>query len=68
MSLYSLVFLVCWEGGACQFIADQRTFPSKEICVTQAENTLIEVEQRVARGEMNPHVAIYECFNWGVAS
>lgn len=66
--MISLVFLVCSLEQQCFSVAPQRIFRDTMQCEMFAEYIMIENQRKVDRGEMEPHLARYECVDWGVPS
>ena len=66
--MVTLVFLICFPSGACIQQAPGVVFQNHTQCEVMAEITHSSVQSLVANGEMEPHVAIHKCLDWGVPS
>ena len=64
----TLVFLICMANGQCIQNAPDMVFQTTIQCETAAQMIKDGVDEKMARGEIPPHVSAHKCLNWGTPS
>ena len=64
----TLVFLICMANGQCIQDGLDMVFQTNIQCETAAQIIMGEVDKKMARGEIPPHVSTHKCVNWGTPS
>ena len=66
--MITLVFLICMSNGQCIQNGPDMVFQTAIQCETAAQMIKDEVDKKMARGEIPPHVSTHKCVNWGTPS
>jgi len=63
--MLTIAFLICLPNGMCMSNSPNITFQTQDECAFVAEQIIETNRNAVARGEAPPHVAYYQCVEWG---
>ena len=64
----TLISLICMANGQCIQNGPDMVFQTNIQCETAAQIIMGEVDKKMARGEIPPHVSTHKCVNWGTPS
>lgn len=59
--MFSAVYLVCIMGQPCQFFVDAIIYPTEEVCIEEAEATIVRNSNLP---NVLPFTAEYQCVSW----
>jgi hypothetical protein len=63
--MITLAFLICLPNGQCFSNSPEIVFANKEQCEVIAQELILNNKEAAYRGEVPPHVAYFQCVEWG---
>jgi hypothetical protein len=63
--MITLAFLICLPTGQCFASSPELVFRDMEQCKVIAQEIILNNKEAEYRGEVPPHIAYYQCVEWG---